>query len=207
MALKGFHPTVDAGTSQVKMPIYTARLILRNFIPEDYEPLRELDGDPAVLRYRSRSYISPDMTRAFLHRAQQSIQDNPRTFYAYAIVRRDTNEWLGQCGLTVLSSDLTSAFAWYSLLPKYWGQGYMTEAVQALLYAGATEFKLNQLFAESHPHNQASIRVMQKAGLQPQANVQITNMPGETEERVRYGLIGRELKRLNGRNIKVAPPV
>jgi [ribosomal protein S5]-alanine N-acetyltransferase len=188
------------------MPIYTSRLILRNFIPDDYESLRELDSDPAVLRYRSRTYISPDMTRTFLNQAQQSVQDDPRGFYAYAVVRCDTSEWLGQCGLTVLSAD-TSAFVWYSLLPKFWGQGYMTEAVQALLYAGAMEFKLDQIFAECHPQNQASIRVMQKAGLQYQGNVQIANSAGKTEECVRYGLTGRELERLNGKNIRIEPPL
>ena len=189
------------------MPIYTARLILRNFIPDDYEPLRELDSDLAVLRYRSHAYITPDMTRAFLHQAQQSVQEDPRPFYAYAVVKGDTSEWLGQCGLTVLSSAPTSAFAWYSLLPKYWGQGYMTEAVQALLYAGATELKLNQIFAECHPQNQASIRVMQKAGLQYQGKAQIKNVAGKTEEPVRYGLTVRELERLNGKNIRIEPPV
>ena len=189
------------------MPIYTARLILRNYIPNDYELLRALDSDPAVLRYRSRTYISPDMTRTFLHQAQQSVQDDPRTFYPYAIVRSDTMEWLGQCGLTVLSSDSTSAFAWYSLLPKYWGQGYMTEAVHALLYVGATEFKLKQIVAECHPQNQASIRVMQKAGLQYQGNVQITNSAAKTEEPVRYGLTGKELERLPGKNIRIKPPI
>lgn len=188
------------------MPIYTARLILRNFIPTDYEPLRELDSDPAVLRYRSRTYISPDMTRAFLHQAQQSVQEDPREFYAYIVVRGDTDEWLGQCGLTVVSSD-ASAFAWYSLLPRYWGQGYMTEAVQALLYVGVTEFKLNQIFAECHPQNQASIRVMQKAGLQYQANVQNTNSAGKTDEPVRYGLTGRELESVDRKNIRIEPPV
>ena len=189
------------------MPIYTSRLILRNFIPADYESLRELDSDPAVLRYRSRTYISPDMTHAFLHQAQQSVQDDPRGFYAYAVVRGDTSAWLGQCGLTVLASDPTSAFAWYSILPKYWGQGYMTEAVQALLYAGATEFKLDQIFAESHPQNQASIRVMQKAGLQYQGNFQIADSTGKIEEHVRYGLTGRELERLNGKNIRIEPTI
>jgi RimJ/RimL family protein N-acetyltransferase len=188
------------------MPIYTTRLILRNFIPNDYELLRELDSDPAVLRYRSRAYISPGMTRTFLQQAQQSVQDDPRGLYAYAVVRGDTNEWLGQCGLTVLSSD-AGAFAWYSLLPKYWGQGYMTEAVQALLYAGVTAFNLNQIFAECHPHNQASIRVMQKAGLQYQGNVQLTNSAGKPEQPVRYGLTGRELERLNGKNIRIEPPL
>ena len=83
----------------------------------------------------------------------------------------------------------------------------MTEALQALLYAGLIEFKLNQIFAESHPQNQASIRVMQKAGLQYQGNTQITNLAGKTEQPVRYGLTSRELERLHGKNIRIEPPL
>ena len=148
------------------MPIYTARLLLRNFIPEDYEPLRELDSDPGVLRYRSRPYISPEMTRSFLQQAEQSIQDHPRTFYAYAIVRRDTNAWLGQCGLTVLASRPTHAFAWYSLLPKYWGQGYMTEAVNGLLQWAAARNDISLVLAETNVGNIPSMRVVEKNGFE-----------------------------------------
>jgi RimJ/RimL family protein N-acetyltransferase len=72
---------------------------------------------------------------------------------------------------------------------------------------GATEFKLNRIFAECHPQNKASIRVMQKAGLQNQENIQNTNPAGKTEERVRYGLTRRELERLNGKNIRIEPPI
>lgn len=189
------------------MPIHTPRLLLRNFIPDDYERLRDLDSHPAVLRYRSRRYISPEMTRDFLHRAQRSLSDEPRMFYAYTILRRGTDEWLGQCGLTATASDPVSAFAWYSLLPDYWGQGYMTEAVRALLYAGATQFGFNRLFAECHPDNQASVRVMQKAGLQYEGKVAITDPTGKTGERIRYGLTGRELEQLTGGNVRIEPPV
>ena len=83
----------------------------------------------------------------------------------------------------------------------------MTEALHGLLYAGATEFKLHQILAECHPQNQASIRVMQKAGLQYQGNDQIDNSTRKTEERVRYGLTGNELKRLPGKNIRIEPPI
>lgn len=189
------------------MPIQTDRLILRVFNREDFSMLRELDSDPLVLRYRSRKHISPEMTHEFLERAQQSIQAHPRLFYAYAIVRRDGLEWLGQCGLTVLAPEAEEAFTWYSMLPRYWGQGYMGEAVRALLYVGAAEFQLRRIFAECHPDNGASIRVMQKAGMQPEGRVQFTQAGGETEERIRYGLARGDLERLGGTNIRVEPPL
>jgi RimJ/RimL family protein N-acetyltransferase len=154
------------------MPIETDRLILRTFTQDDFADLRELDGNPTVLRYRSRQHIRPEMTREFLDRAHRSIQERPRTFYAYAVVLRDRADWLGQCGLTVVSLEVMEAFVWFALLPRHWGHGYMTEAVQALVRVGRTEFKLHQIFAECHPDNRAAIRVMERAGLAYEGRIQ-----------------------------------
>ena len=189
------------------MPIQTERLILRVFTDDDFEMLRELDSDPAVLRYRSRQHIDPEMTRAFLERAQRAMQDSPRLFYAYAVVQRHSQAWLGQCGLTVLTPEATEAFAWYSLLPRHWGQGYMSEAVRALLYVGTTEFNLQRVLAECHSDNRASIRVMEKAGMRYEGRVLIPNTKGENEDRIRYGLEGDELQRMSGVNITIEPPI
>jgi RimJ/RimL family protein N-acetyltransferase len=190
----------------IPVPIPTQRLILRVFTDNDFQPLRELETDPAVLRYRSRKHISPEMTLEFLDRAQCASQALPRLFYAYAVIQRATGSWLGQCGLTVLATELTEAFLWYSLLPRYWGHGYMAEAVNALLIAGATKFKLHRIFAECHPDNWASIRVMEKAGLKPEGQVQLLGAAGQAEERIRYGLAGIDLKSLAGSDVQIELP-
>ena len=189
------------------MPIQTQRLILRVFTDDDFEMLRELDSDPAVLRYRSRRQIDPEMTRQFLEQAQRVLQDSPRLFFAYAVVHRHSQDWLGQCGLTALTPEVSEAFAWYSLLPRHWGQGYMSEAVSALLYAGASKFHLQRVLAECHSDNRASIRVMEKAGMRYEGRVLIPNTKGENEDRIRYGLQGDELQRMSGTNITIEPPI
>ena len=189
------------------MPLLTPRLTLRFFTPEDFQPLRRLDSDPQVLRYRSRSIISPEETQTFLEQAQSALQDSPRRLYAYAVTRRTDGIFLGQCGMTATTSEAKECFLWYSLLREHWGQAYMPEAVGALVWMGFTHFALQCIFAESHPDNHASIRVMEKVGLQNLGSFWIPDSQRKPRLRVRYRLMADEYapKKIDG--IEILPPV
>lgn len=189
------------------MPIHTERLSLRCFTSDDFAALRELESDPRVLRFRARQHISPDMTRDFLERAQCAPSETPRALYAYAIVRRDDDVWLGQCGLTVLIPSLTEAFVWAALLPRYWGRGYMSEALRALLYAGLTDFKLDRILGESHPENVASLRVMAKAGMRLEGPAQFTDAQGAVLIRIRYVITRADLPPFAPTPYRIEAPV
>ena len=54
----------------------------------------------------------------------------------------------------------------YYLGRKYWGKGYMTEALQQLCEMVFTGSDLIRLYAEPFAHNIASCRVLEKAGFQ-----------------------------------------
>ncbi|MBW8359927.1 MAG: GNAT family N-acetyltransferase [Weeksellaceae bacterium] len=54
----------------------------------------------------------------------------------------------------------------YWLGREYWGKGYLTEALKAVLIFGFGELKLNKLYATHFLYNPASGRVMQKAGME-----------------------------------------
>jgi RimJ/RimL family protein N-acetyltransferase len=80
-----------------------------------------------------------------------------------------------QLGLTralQLSGAVASeeAYLWYSTHRAYWGQGYAAEAAGALLEFGFEQIGLTRIFAECHPENRASRRVMDKLGLRPEAH-------------------------------------
>jgi RimJ/RimL family protein N-acetyltransferase len=148
-------------------PLLTPRLSLREFEPEDFAALREIDGDPEILRWRSRRTITPEMTREFLAQAAATAQEQPRQQYAFAVTLRHAPQGLliGQAGLTIVTTRYDEAFMWYSINRQYWGQGYMTEAAGRLLEFGFETAGLRRIFAECHPDNTASARVMEKIGL------------------------------------------
>ena len=146
-------------------PLLTPRLSLREFVPEDFAALREIDGDPEILRWRSRRIITPEMTQDFLAQAAAAAQEQPRQQYAFAVTLRADGRLIGQVGLTIVTTCYDEAFMWYSVNRRDWGQGYMTEAARRLLEFGFEAAGLRRIFAECHPDNTGSARVMEKIGL------------------------------------------
>jgi RimJ/RimL family protein N-acetyltransferase len=163
------------------MRLTTPRLILRPFTLDDFDALRAIDGDPEILRYRSRRVIQPGDTRAWLRQAEidalhPDTPDNPRRQYAFAaVLPYDATQVIVQLGLTralTLAGEvaLDEAYLWYSTLRAQWGHGYAAEVARALLAFGFEQVGLGRIFAECHPENVASRRVMDKLGLRPEAH-------------------------------------
>ena len=160
--------------------LLTERLILREFDAADFDALREIDSDPDILRYRSHKEITPAATREFLFQAQDQAAEQPRQQYALAVALREGERLVGQCGLTVVSARYDEAFLWYSINRRDWGQGFATEAAARLLRYGFEEVGLRRIFAECHPDNLASARVLEKIGMRRETT--------ETTEHLRYAL-------------------
>jgi RimJ/RimL family protein N-acetyltransferase len=160
--------------------LLTERLILREFVESDFDALREIESDPEILRYRSRSEITPAQTRDYLIRAQAQAAEQPRQQYGFAVVLRDGLRLIGQVGLTISNSQYDEAFLWYSTNRSYWNRGYATEAAARLLRFGFAEAGLRRVFAECHPDNLASARVLAKIGMAAE--------PVADASRLRFGL-------------------
>jgi RimJ/RimL family protein N-acetyltransferase len=166
-------------------PLLTERLILRELDDADFDALREMAADPEVLRYRSRSEITPAATREFIHNARVQAAEAQRQQYALAAVLRAGQRLIGELGLTIVNSQYDEAFMWYSMNRAYWGQGYATEAAARLLRFGFEEAGLRRIFAECQADNTASARVLEKIGLARESVA--------AGSRLRYGLT-REAK-------------
>ncbi len=59
----------------------------------------------------------------------------------------------------------------YGTYPEYEGQGFMTEAVTAVIKWASKQPCVNRIEAETEENNSASIRVLQKAGFIPNGEV------------------------------------
>lgn len=173
--------------------ISTDRLLLRALTANDFAALREIGGDSEVLRYRARSQITEEMTREFLQKAHDAAQVEPRDFFAFAVVLRSEEKLIGECGLTVVDSATREAFVWYSFNRHFWNQGYATEALHAMLQVAVSQFGLRRIFAETHPENLASERVMQKVGMVFEGVYEAPDRDGQIRPRLRYAI--REIPR------------
>ena len=88
------------------------------------------------------------------------IQSLRPTDHEYIVTIEETGEEIGECSLTKQGD---SAEIGFLLLPKYWLQGYGTEAVISLIEI-ARDMRLKELTATTDARNKAAIRLLKKCG-------------------------------------------
>ena len=141
----------------------TERLLLRAPEPADALALFRIMSDPRVTRYFGTVPMSAlDEAERRVAGFQASFQD--RRGIRWAIVLRETGEYIGSCGYWRLIPEHLRAEIGYELAPECWGQGLMTEAIGAVLGFGFTTMGLHSVEAQIHPENTGSRRVLEKLG-------------------------------------------
>ncbi len=139
----------------------TARLVLRR--PTSADAGAIFDGwasDPAVTRYVSwPTHDSPAATAAFLEFSDAEWERWPAG--PLLIESRDTGAVMGSTGFGFDTP--TMAEVGYVLATRFWGCGYATEALSAIVDL-AREMGVVRLHAGCHPLNTASANVLEKCG-------------------------------------------
>ena len=79
---------------------------------------------------------------------------------------RVSSSFIGRSRFISAPFTTLEAFTGYTLSSAYWRQGYGTEAAQAMIQCVFQELKLERLAAEIEQDNIASIRLMQKVGME-----------------------------------------
>lgn len=153
------------------MQIATARLLLRDVIQRDLSALHELDTDPEVIRYLTYSPGTLEESQRDLAGHLEEQKASPRTSYYLAVSLQEEDRLIGWCALDIMSLKHREGKLGYALDAHFWGQGYSTEAAQALLAFGWTQLHLHRIFATCYPENQASERVLQKIGMQKEGHL------------------------------------
>ena len=138
------------------------RLILREFIDNDFEAVHAYATDLEVLRYMEWGPNSEGETREFLARSQSHASAEPRTGYELAVVEKATDGLLGGIGL---HADGTQAMLGYCFARHAWGKGYATEAARLLVDFGFDSLGIHRVWARCDSENGTSLRVLEKLGM------------------------------------------
>jgi ribosomal-protein-alanine N-acetyltransferase len=154
-----------AGAMTSPVVLSTARLRLRDLDPADYDDVRALDADPAVQWWRGALTISPEETRTFLAEVTAERDRVPRPRWVLGITVPPRREVIGTCWLLCHWPDWLGSELGYQLAKTAWGHGYATEATRALVTFGFATVGLRRIWARVNPGNEASCRVVEKAGL------------------------------------------
>lgn len=149
----------------MKIILKTERLILREYTEDDAAQFLQLNSDTEVMRY------VPDKPMTTLEQAREALTTHPMADYRtygfgrWACILKNTGENIGFCGLKHLD-ELGEVDLGFRFLPAHWGKGLATEAAEACIRYGFRSLALPQIIGLSHSENHASIRVLEKIGMQ-----------------------------------------
>lgn len=144
--------------------IETPRLLLREIVATDAPELFAIHGDAQAMRWFGSDPL------ATLGQAEQLVEvfsawrrlPNPGT--RWGIERKSDRQLLGTCGLFKWNRGWRSCVVGYELASSAQGNGFMTEALSAILHWGFEHMELNRVEAQVHAENAASLTLLDKLG-------------------------------------------
>ena len=168
------------------------RVRLRPFREDDAAALFAMYADAQTSRYLSR----PPLTK--LSEAEEIVA-KAISGYAegknlqLAIERKDDRAFLGICMLVNLHKDSARAEIGYTLDRAHWSQGYMREALAALVAHAFGPLGLNRLEADIDPRNVPSARILENLGFKQEGTLRDRwIVSGEASDSAIYGLLRKE---------------
>jgi len=140
----------------------TRRLVIRSFTTGDVPDYAALVADPEVMQYiGDGSAVDSAQARAYV----ENCIENQRTlgFARYALGLRSTNKFIGICGYAPIDDYVDFG---YRIARKYWGNGYVGEAAQAIIKYGFERLGFDCIVAIAYIENERSVRVMKNLGFE-----------------------------------------
>ena len=141
----------------------TQRLILRQITQEDDKSLLEVLSDEVTCKYLIHNAVNDiaDIKR-LITGIQRFFDEKQRIRWGIAL--KQDNSLIGHCGFFDIDRSNCCAEISYCLKNGLWGQGIMTEALDAMLRFGFEDYGLNRIAAKVMKGNAGSVKVMQKLG-------------------------------------------
>ncbi|CDG84206.1 GNAT family N-acetyltransferase [Janthinobacterium agaricidamnosum] len=176
----------------------TARLTLRPPRHGDEESLFRLHSDAQVMRY----FSEPPWTDPA--RAARQVEDDVGAFgreeyLRFCIVLNGTQQMIGNCTLFALHRQNRRGEIGYALDRACWGQGYMHEALDALLEYAFVERDLHRLEADVDPRNSGSAHCLQRLGFSAEGLLRERwIVGGQVSDSALYGLLRRDWQARRG---------
>ncbi len=175
------------------MEITTDRLVLREFHEDDWHPVLAYQSHPEYLRYYAWSDRAEQGAKEFVRTLIGWQHEQPRTRFQLVLELRDGGEVIGNCGIRRRASGLHEAELGYELAPWHWRRGYATEAARAMLRFGFRDLKLHRVFSQCIADNTASVRVLERIGMQPEGRLRENEwFKGRYWDTLLYAILDRE---------------
>jgi len=156
-------------------------------------PIDEAEFVAAARRSRAlhSPWVAPASTpakfEAYLARMSQPEQN------AFTVRRRDTNALVGVITISnVVMGPFRSAYTGYYAFAPHAGQGYMREALEAIVRHAFRVMKLHRLEANIQPGNRASIALAKSCGFRKEGfSPRYLKIGGRWRDHERWAIVAR----------------
>jgi RimJ/RimL family protein N-acetyltransferase len=149
----------------------TERLLLTRVQKGDIELIHSLFTEPLVAKFNTIGI--PETinvtSKILLPIIKQTLSSNP-TNILWVVRLKEDRSFIGDFGLNLKASRYQSGEIYFSLLPQYWNKGFTTEIAKMLVKFCFEELNLHRIEAGCAIDNLASIRVLEKIGMQKEAH-------------------------------------
>ena len=147
------------------MQLITERLILREFVEQDWPAVLAYQTNPLYLRYYDWTGRTPEEVQAFVGMFLAYQQAQPRTKFQLAVTLKTDDRLIGNCGIRMDEPGAHQADIGYELAPEHWGRGYATEAAGAIVTFGFEELGVHRIWSWCVADNAGSAHVLEKLGM------------------------------------------
>lgn len=147
----------------------TDRLILREFLPTDWEDLYEYLSLPEVVEYEPYGIQSQeDCIDEAKYRASQGSDNS-----FFAVCLKENNKVIGQIYFSQEGPKEFRTFEiGYVFNPKFYHKGYATEASKRILEYGFKEKNAHRITAGVNVKNEASWKLLERLSMRREAYMQ-----------------------------------
>lgn len=174
----------------------TDRLILRNYEAEDCDAYFKLKSDSKTMYYlRDIQLFSKEEANKDFANVLKDMKSEKRKFYFFHIELKSSHEQVGSVGYTVVDCTPLGKIvhAGYFIYPKFWNNGYVTEAFKKILDFAFLENNVYRVTTGCLAENVGSERVMIKCGMIKEAeHIDWEWHDGKMKDRLEYRLLKHE---------------
>jgi ribosomal-protein-alanine N-acetyltransferase len=148
----------------------TDRLILREINLKDVNEIYAVRSDKEAMKYFGHNVYTSvaeaeDMIRVVIDgfKNKEGIR--------WGITLKDSDKLIGSAGIWRLLKQHHRGEIGYDLLPKYWKQGIMFEALSEIIKFGFDKMNLHSIEANLDPDNIASVKLLEKSGFEKEGHL------------------------------------
>lgn len=144
--------------------IVAGRVRLRPLKPGDAPAIAAIRNEPEVARYQSWTGWTLLEAQRLIAEMERTRSDIRGAWYQFAVALRSNDRVIGDCGFRSPAADFAQAEIGFTIGRPFWGQGYGSETVRALLDWLFDRRRKRRVFAVIEPHNLRSRRLLERLG-------------------------------------------